>query len=220
MIKSKTRKEICTVICIVLISILLIASAKQGIALWNLNKQTDNLLIQVKAKESIEILMLEKKEREIRKKNRLIRREILEDKLKRKKEERRRQLVARTDEYKRITLEKIDFAEVGNQPIEAKVAVLNVIQNRLASPKFPNDLNSVLNQRGQFETVNKNGEIVTGVNRRVVKPEDVTNDCKRAYQRFKRGENPIGERLFFCNRECLPEQEAKNSIIIGDMAFY
>ena len=40
--------------------------------------------------------------------------------------------------------------ESGNQPLEGKMAVGNVILNRVNSPSFPNSVSGVINQRGQF----------------------------------------------------------------------
>lgn len=49
-------------------------------------------------------------------------------------------------------------AESGNQPLEGKKLVVDVILNRVDSPDFPNDIDAVLNQSGQFGVV-RNGSI-------------------------------------------------------------
>lgn len=56
-----------------------------------------------------------------------------------------------TEEEKELLL-KITFAESGNQEIEGQRAVIEVILNRVISDKFPNDVISVLSQKGQFST--------------------------------------------------------------------
>lgn len=47
-------------------------------------------------------------------------------------------------------------AEAGNQDLIGKCLVMDVILNRVDSPNFPNDLISVVNQRGQFQVM-RNG---------------------------------------------------------------
>ena len=47
-------------------------------------------------------------------------------------------------------LSRLIYAESGNQPLEGKIAVGNVILNRVASPSFPNTVAEVLSQPNQF----------------------------------------------------------------------
>lgn len=56
------------------------------------------------------------------------------------------------DEYQREVLAKIVDLESGNQSDEGQQAVVEVIFNRITSPSFPDDLISVLSQKGQFTT--------------------------------------------------------------------
>ena len=49
-------------------------------------------------------------------------------------------------------LSRVIFAESGNQPLEGKMAVGNVVLNRVASPIFPNSVHAVLSQKNQFST--------------------------------------------------------------------
>lgn len=55
-------------------------------------------------------------------------------------------------------LSHIIYAESGNQPLEGKIAVGNVIMNRVADPIFPNSIYGVIFQKNQFSPV-KNGTI-------------------------------------------------------------
>lgn len=55
-------------------------------------------------------------------------------------------------------LAKIINAEAGNQPYKGKVAVGNVIMNRVDHPKFPDTIKDVVYQKGQFSPVS-NGSI-------------------------------------------------------------
>ncbi|MCR5119498.1 MAG: cell wall hydrolase [Lachnospiraceae bacterium] len=68
------------------------------------------------------------------------------------------QLEAPVDETKSETVayDAIDMlarcvqAEAGNQGLMGKQLVVDVILNRVDSPRFPNDVASVISQRGQF----------------------------------------------------------------------
>lgn len=47
-------------------------------------------------------------------------------------------------------LSRIIYAESGNQPLEGKIAVGNVVMNRVNNPRFPNNIYDVLFQKNQF----------------------------------------------------------------------
>lgn len=47
-------------------------------------------------------------------------------------------------------LSRIIYAESGNQILDGKIAVGNVVMNRVNSPKFPNNIYDVLYQKNQF----------------------------------------------------------------------
>lgn len=49
-------------------------------------------------------------------------------------------------------LSHLIYCESGNQSMEGKIAVGNVIQNRVASPSFPNTIYDVIYQTNQFST--------------------------------------------------------------------
>ena len=49
-------------------------------------------------------------------------------------------------------LSRIIYAESGNQSLKGKMAVGNVIMNRVKSKKFPNSIVGVLSQKNQFST--------------------------------------------------------------------
>lgn len=50
-------------------------------------------------------------------------------------------------------LSHIIYAESGNQPLEGKIAVGNVILNRINSPLFPDTIEGVVTQANQFTTI-------------------------------------------------------------------
>ena len=55
-------------------------------------------------------------------------------------------------------LSRIIQAECGNQPLEGRMAVDNVVLNRVKNPAFPNTVKGVLSQKNQFTTW-KNGAL-------------------------------------------------------------
>lgn len=55
-------------------------------------------------------------------------------------------------EYEGLLLEKIIWAEANDQSFEGQKAVCEVIFNRLRSPDWPDTIEGVLSQRGQFAT--------------------------------------------------------------------
>lgn len=54
------------------------------------------------------------------------------------------------DENLLYWLSRIIYSESGNQSLEGKIAVGNVVMNRLRDPKFPNTIKGVLFQKNQF----------------------------------------------------------------------
>ena len=50
-------------------------------------------------------------------------------------------------------LSHIIYAESGNQPLDGKIAVGNVILNRISNPLFPNTMEGVVTQANQFTTI-------------------------------------------------------------------
>lgn len=51
-------------------------------------------------------------------------------------------------------LSRVIFAESGHQVLEGKIAVGNVVMNRVSSPLFPDTLYGVLTQKNQFVSIN------------------------------------------------------------------
>ena len=54
------------------------------------------------------------------------------------------------DEESVFWLSRIIYNESGNQIMEGKIAVGNVVMNRVNSPNFPDNIHDVLNQKNQF----------------------------------------------------------------------
>lgn len=75
-------------------------------------------------------------------------------------------------------------AEAGNEPIEGRIAVANVVLNRLASDKYPDTLREVIYQPNQFEVVTigtidtkvPSQETIAAVNRAIAGEKAVSDD--------------------------------------------
>lgn len=83
------------------------------------------------------------------------------------------------------------YCEAGNQPYDGKVAVGAVVMNRIASSRFPNTLEGVIYQRGQF-TPAMNGKLG-----RILSSNRIPASCFEAARDAMSGANPIGNALFF-----------------------
>lgn len=89
-----------------------------------------------------------------------------------------------------ILLEKIVASEAIGEPYEGKVAVVNVIMNRVDSEDFPNTIKEVVYQKGQFSPVS-NGRI------NEIKPNE---EVKEAVKDALGGEKVVSdETLYFLN---------------------
>ena len=85
----------------------------------------------------------------------------------------------------------IIYCEAGDQSYRGKVAVGAVIMNRIESKRFPNTLEGVIYQKGQFTPA------MTGKLARVLKSGNIPSSCYEAAEDAFNGANPIGNALFF-----------------------
>lgn len=90
-------------------------------------------------------------------------------------------------------LATIIYCEAGNQPYEGKVAVGNVVLNRVRSDRFPNDINSVLRAAHQFQPVGN------GKYDRMLNSGRVPESCYEAAQDAMNGIYFVGDCLYFKN---------------------
>ena len=87
-------------------------------------------------------------------------------------------------------LSRIISAESGNQPLSGKIAVGNVVLNRVANSKFPNTVKGVIFQKNQF-TPASSGSINRTPNAESVIAAKLCLD----------GANTVGNSLYFVNRK-------------------
>ena len=68
-------------------------------------------------------------------------------------------LINNLTDYEKYLIYQITFAEAGNQNMEGQRAVIEVIFNRVLSDKFPDTIEGVLGQKGQFATWKKRDSV-------------------------------------------------------------
>ena len=110
-------------------------------------------------------------------------------------------------------LSHIINAESGNQPLQGKIAVGNVVMNRVASSIFPNSVRDVIYQRNQFTPV-QNGSIKLKPNAESIVAAKLVLD----------GANTAGNSLYFVNPKASPNSWASRNrpyvATIGAHAFF
>ena len=85
----------------------------------------------------------------------------------------------------------IIYCEAGNQPYEGQVAVGAVIMNRVKSGSYPDSIEAVIYQSGQF------GPAATGWLNRVRSSKGIHRQALQAAVDALNGSNPIGNCLYF-----------------------
>ena len=108
-------------------------------------------------------------------------------------------------------LATIIYCEAGNQSHEGKVAVGNVVLNRVGSDKFPNDIDSVLRADRQFSPVG------SGKYDRMLGSGRIPQSCYDAAQEAMDGISYVGGCLYFKNPDIAG---AHSGITIGDHVFW
>ena len=93
-------------------------------------------------------------------------------------------------------LAAIIYCEAGNQPYEGQIAVGAVIMNRVKSSAYPNTIEGVIYQSGQF------GPAATGWLDQVRNSGSYTQSCMQPAVDALNGVNPIGGCLYFDQGGC------------------
>ena len=110
-------------------------------------------------------------------------------------------------------LSRIIYAESGNQSLEGKIAVGNVVLNRVASSLFPNSVYDVIFQRNQFTPASSGS-----INR------EPSEDAVIAAKLCLDGANTADNALYFVNPKASPNSWASRNCTyvatIGAHAFF
>ena len=88
-------------------------------------------------------------------------------------------------------LASLIFCEAGNQPYEGQVAVGAVVMNRIKSSSYPDTMEEVIYQSGQFSPA------MSGWLDRVRANQGYTEVAMQAAEDALAGSNPIGDCLYF-----------------------
>lgn len=119
-------------------------------------------------------------------------------------------------------LASLVHAEAGNQSYEGKLAVANVVLNRVKSRKYPSTIKDVIYQPGQF-TVANSGSLAKQLERYV----DYTSNSQlltvKAAKAALSGANNIGNRLYFNAYKSAVKKgydQKKNSVKIDNHLFW
>lgn len=161
-------------------NIILITVTIMAIAISNslqLPKQEKEILLAAKA---VKVDKLDKKKAKIKRvaKKEISNRKIVKEVALKK---------VKINESEIYLLAQIIHSEAKGEPYEGKIAVGNVVLNRVKSNQFPNSIKGVIYQKGQFQPVS-NGSINN-------KPSD--ESIKAARESYEK--NLVGEALYFYN---------------------
>lgn len=94
-------------------------------------------------------------------------------------------------DYEKELLASIIFCEAGNQSFTGQVAVGAVVMNRIASSAYPNTMEEVIYQSGQFSPAG------SGWLDQVRSSKGYTESAMQAAEAALAGENPVGGCLYF-----------------------
>ncbi|WP_428908326.1 cell wall hydrolase [Niallia sp. Krafla_26] len=117
-----------------------------------------------------------------------------------------------------LTEEEIDLlarlvrSEANTEPFEGKVAVAEVVLNRMESTQYPDSISGVIYQSGQFQPVS-NGEINKPANEESV---------KAVHAALSDGQDISGDSLFFYNPDIATNRwldTRETTVVIGDHVF-
>ncbi len=117
-------------------------------------------------------------------------------------------------------IERLVFAEAGTEGEEGRDAVRGVIFNRLSSDRFPNSVQEVIEQRGQFEPIGKHGNVFN-----IPVPEDKLESQKYEMDAYlNTGVDASGGRTFFLNKDIAKRRgtdfSGEKPLTIGKHTFY
>lgn len=139
----------------------------------------------------------------------------------RKAEEEAKKMTVETTYGSGITLSEADIVlmsavvqnEAGGSSYENKLAVANVILNRLKSGRWGSSISSVIYAKGQFSGAN-NGKIDSIV---AAGPK---SSCREAVMDALAGKNNIEDIMFFCYVKVMNPDKYASYTVIGDNCFY
>ncbi len=121
-----------------------------------------------------------------------------------------------------ILLACLVHSEAGTQSYEGKLAVANVVLNRVKSRKYPNSIKAVIYQAGQF-SVAKSGSLQKQLNNYSNYTSNSQLLSIKAAKAALEGANNIGTRLYFHTYRSAAKKgytDKSNSVKLGDHLFW
>lgn len=109
--------------------------------------------------------------------------------------------------------------EAGYEPYEGKVALANIVLNRVRDRRFPNTIRGVLYQKGQFTVVKTSKYKKTLTNYKTNNSRYMQETIKAAKAALA-GENNIGKRVFYNGYRRETHRSHKNPLRIGNHLFW
>lgn len=125
-----------------------------------------------------------------------------------------------TDEVKLLAC--LIYSEAGSQSYEGKLAVANVVLNRVKSKKYPNSISKVIYQKGQF-SVAASGILSKNLHKYNNFNSSSQKACIKAATEALSGTNNVGSRLYFNSYKAAVNQghdKKSNSIKIDGQLFW
>lgn len=120
-------------------------------------------------------------------------------------------------------LTAIVYCEAGNQSYKGKLAVANVVLNRVKSKKFPSTIKGVISQKNQF-TPYRSGSFqkavkkYEGSSKMSSAEKKQMTACKKAAQDALKGKTAIGKSYYFFSAYSSKKsitRKYKNAVFIG-----
>lgn len=183
------------------------------------NKGYVELLVDFKKamskKEEEELIQLQKEEEE------KLRKIQEEERVKKETEIKQREEVDYTEKELKL-LACLVHSEAGDQSYEGKLAVANVVLNRIKSKKYPNTMTDVIYQPGQF-SVTRNGSLAKQLDNYGNYSSKSQKLTIKAAKAALSGENNIGNRLYFHAYKMAIKKgydHKKNSVKLEDHLFW
>lgn len=105
-------------------------------------------------------------------------------------------------------LANIIYCEAKGEPYIGKVAVGNVVMNRVKSDKYPDSISEVIYAKGQFSPV-RNGSMA-----KALKYGSADDSCYQAALEALAGSSPVGDKLYF------RRVNGRSGQVIGHHVFY
>ena len=105
-------------------------------------------------------------------------------------------------------LASIIYCEAKGEPYEGKVAVGNVVLNRVRHHRYPDTISEVVYERNQFTPV-RNGML-----RKALERDQADASCYQAALEALSGAQPVGDRIFF------RRVNGRSGLVIGRHVFY